>query len=190
MFFCTKKTWSPIKTVGVFESIKMTSQLVNWRGCFSWRGMHKVEPLEPTPEVRCWIVTLETQDLSCSHQGGRICRLVFSDAKGIFVLYLQIAKYLVWCEKFPGIFEVQMIGPTSGNLTWFHTGTSYKSADLYFFSDDNCAPENNGGCSIAMFIFRGVNAFFLGGVMFREGHITNHGCCLNFGASWGQCLSH
>lgn len=164
IFFCTKKTWSPIKTVGVFvESIKMTSQLVNWRGCFSWRGMHKVEPLEPTPEVRCWIVTLETQDLSCSHQRGSICRLVFSDAKGIFVLYLQIAKYLVWCEKNPGIFEVQMIGPTSGNLTWFHTGTSYKSADLYFFSDDNCAPENNGGCSIAMFIFRGVSAFFWGG---------------------------
>lgn len=80
-------------------------------------SVHKVEPLEPTPEVRCWIVTLETQDLSCSHQGGRICRLVFSDAKGIFVLYLQIAKYLVWCETFPGIFEVQMIGPTSGNLT-------------------------------------------------------------------------
>ena len=109
IFFCTKKTWSPIKTVGVFESIKMTSQLVNWRGCFSWRGMHKVEPLEPTPEVRCWIVTLETQDLSCSHQGGRICRLVFSDAKGILVLYLQIAKYLVWCEKFPGIFEVHFL---------------------------------------------------------------------------------
>ena len=158
-----QKKWSPIKTVGVFESIKMTSQLVNWKGCFSWRGMHKVEPLEPTPEVRCWIVTLETQDLSCSHQGGRICRLVFSDAKGIFVLYLQIAKYLVRCEKNPGIFEVQMIGPTSGNLTWFHTGTSYKSADLYFFQWWQLRSRKQWRMFHCHVHFQGSKCFFLGG---------------------------
>lgn len=124
---------------------------------------------------------------SKGHQGEFVLSLYFQMPR---TFWFCICSYICFGVKFSWHFEVQMIGPTSCNLTWFHTGTSYKSADLYFFSDDNCAPENNGGCSIAMFIFRGVSAFFWGGVMFREGHITNHGCCLNFGASWGQCLSH